>query len=292
MRALRLLVPFAFVACAPPASAPPASAPPVSAPAASAPPVSAPLASAPPVSAPLAPSPPHHWTYDGDEGPLRWGSLAPEFAACASGAHQSPIELSTTAAADPALALATPHPTPVPLRVVHNGHTIQVDAGASSSVTFGGTRYDLVQFHFHSPAEHTLDGARFDAEMHLVHRSAEGKLLVIGVLLKKGTENAALKPLWEAMPGAPTKAPVVIAGQTVDVAALLPKSGRYAHYEGSLTAPPCSEGVTWLVALPDGGPATELSEAQIARLRAAIGVATNRPAQPANGRAVHVVVAH
>lgn len=191
----------------------------------------------------------------------------------------------------PTATLESLHEAPVPLRVVHDGHSIQVDDTVPSSVIHDGVTYDLTQFHFHSPSEHTIGGVSFDAEVHLVHKSKDGKLLVLAVLLKRGARNSVLKALWDTMPTAPTKEPIVVAGQTVDVQALLPRSGRYAHYDGSLTVPPCTENVQWFVALPESTSATELSAAQIAKLRSALGPRSNRPLQPANGRTPTLVTA-
>jgi carbonic anhydrase len=235
-------------------------------------------------------SAPHQFSYEGDEGPARWGDLSPEFAACKTGTQQSPIDIPAAAPADGSAALEV-HPAPQPLHVRNTGHTVQVDATSPSTVTLAGTRYDLVQLHFHSPAEHTLNGARFDAEMHLVHKSAEGKLLVLAVLLKRGMENPALEPLWKVMPDTSSRDPIVIADESLDPSALLPRSGRYVRYDGSLTAPPCTEGVTWLVALPEGTWSTEISDAQIDRFRARMHGATSRPLQPAGARAPRLVVA-
>ncbi len=163
---------------------------------------------------------------------------------------------------------------------------IQVNNVAASSLTVDGTKYDLAQFHFHSPSEHTIAGKSYDAEMHLVHKSADGKLLVVGLLFSKGKENATLKPVFDAMPAEPSKEDKVVSGVSVDIAALLPGEPRFAHYEGSLTVPPCGEGVSWFVVEPEKTGGLELSDDQIARFRAVTHGPTNRPSQPLNGRVV------
>jgi carbonic anhydrase len=160
---------------------------------------------------------------------------------------------------------------------------VQVDDSAPSSLVLDGVTYSLAQFHFHTPAEHTLDGRTFDAELHLVHRSPAGKVAVIALLLRSGAENPALRALFDALPMDPSP-PRAVPGKTVDISALVPVAPRFLSYDGSLTAPPCTEGVHWLVVVPD--PPLDLPEADLAKLRAAIRAPTNRPLQPRNGRVV------
>ena len=190
-----------------------------------------------------------HWAYEttGEtEGPEAWGTL-PGAAACAAGKSQSPVALeskSATARDLPNLAFAY---GAVPLRATNNGHTVQFDAAGAGTVTADGVAYKLAQFHFHAPSEHTLDGRRYPMEMHLVHLDAAGKAaLVVGVFLEKGAENAALAPAFRALPRASgeTLAP---AGERIDPSRLLPKDRTYLTYSGSLTTPPCTEGLKWYV---------------------------------------------
>ena len=133
----------------------------------------------------------------------------------------------------------------MPLRIVNNGHTIQVNADPGSSCTIGGKRYELLQFHFHHPSEHLISGKPFDLECHFVHKSSTDDLAVVGVFVKPGAKNAVLQTIFDAMPM--TAGPEMNAGGLVDPTALLPKSGGYVRYMGSLTTPPCSEGLTWTV---------------------------------------------
>jgi len=174
----------------------------------------------------------------------------------------------------------------VPLSIVNNGHTVEVDDEAPSSLVLDGVTYSLKQFHFHTPSEHTLEGRAFDAEMHLVHRAPDGKLAVIALLFQTGAENATLRPVFDSIPmeaGAHIAAP----GKTIDLAALLSHGARFLSYEGSLTTPPCTEGVRWLVLLPDSAP-LQLAERDLAKLRAAVHAPSNRPPQPLNGRIVEL----
>ena len=212
--------------------------------------------------------------------------MDPSFGLCGHGAKQAPVDLPAHATA--ARAPARPQWAPVPLHVVNNGHAIQVDDTAPSSLTVDGTTYTLAQFHFHSPAEHTIAGRAYDAEMHLVHKSNDGRFLVVAVLFTSGVENAILKPIWDAMPSQAGGPPVTVPNVAIDVASLLPSAPRYLRYEGSLTVPPCTEGVTWLVVEPDSRPS--LSTDQIARLRAATHSATNRPVQLLGERVVTELV--
>jgi carbonic anhydrase len=171
----------------------------------------------------------------------------------------------------------------MPLRLTNTGHSIQVDDTAPSSFVVDGVTYRLAQFHFHSPAEHTVGGRAFDVEMHLVHKSDTGKELIMALLFEKGAENAILAPVWRAMPEreGPT---VTVPGVTVDISALLPSAPRYLRYDGSLTTPPCTEGVTWLVVEPTAG--TQMSADQIRKLRDATMPDTHRPLQQLGPREV------
>lgn len=184
-----------------------------------------------------------HWSYDGATGPEHWGELSPEFKVCQLGLEQTPIDLTSSLKGE-AGAIGFDYRI-LPVRIVNNGHTIQVNAEPGSSCTIGTTRFDLLQFHFHHPSEHLLDGRAFDMEVHFVHKSTEGALAVAGVFIREGLHNPVLEPIFAQMPtseGAEVSAP----GQ-VDPAAFFPASRSYFRYAGSLTTPPCSEGLTWTV---------------------------------------------
>jgi carbonic anhydrase len=232
--------------------------------------------------APAAPGHHAHWSYTGDE-PLHWGDLDPAYIACKTGADQSPMELPLLPSRHEA---APPRPTwaPVPLRLTNNGHTVQVDDTAPSSVVVDGTIYKLVQFHFHSPSDHVIDGHHFAVEMHLVHKSDDGKLLAMAIFFESGAENATLAPVWNAIPSSTDGPPVVVPGVTIDIQALLPNAPRYLRYNGSLTVPPCTEGVTWLVVVPDSS--SQMSPAQIKLFQDRTQSSTSRPLQPVHGREV------
>jgi carbonic anhydrase len=228
------------------------------------------------------------WHYEGDEGPAHWGAISAKFAACLSGREQSPIDIVAPIRRATPNALAVDF-APASLRIVHhehvadainNGHTVQVNYSEGDTLTVGGHAYQLVQYHFHAPSEHTVNGKQFPMEMHLVHTDAEGQLAVIGVLIAQGAANAAFEPIWSNLPE--TKGVEHhLEHVKVDVDALLPKVLTTYRYEGSLTTPPCSEGVKWFVMTTP----IALSTAQISAFTALFH-GNNRPVQRLNGRPV------
>jgi carbonic anhydrase len=185
----------------------------------------------------------HHWTYEGATGPDHWAELSSEFKTCQIGQKQTPINLTGAARGNEAAPKFDYHAFPI--KILNNGHTIQVNAAPGSSITIGETKYELAQFHFHHPSEHLLDGKAFEIELHLVHKSAAGGLAVVGVFLKQGKENAALKAVFDQMPA--KEAPAAEVKGSVDPAQLLPAARGFYRYAGSLTTPPCSEGIVWTV---------------------------------------------
>ena len=216
-----------------------------------------------------------HWGYEGAQAPEHWGSLDPGFAVCSDGREQSPIDL--TGAERAALSEIVFEYAPSPISILNTGHSIRVDYQAGSGIVLDGTRYGLVQFHFHHRSEHTVDGADFPLELHLVHAHADGAHAVVGVFLAEGEANKALAPVWR---GLPTEAgPAAVIEGTVDANALLPERRTTWRYRGSLTTPPCSEGVSWLMMTEPVTASREQIEAF-----AALFLVNNRPVQPLNGR--------
>jgi carbonic anhydrase len=228
------------------------------------------------------------WHYEGDEGPAHWGTISEKFAACASGRAQSPIDIAAPAPRETSEAIGLTL-APASLRIVHhehvadainNGHTVQVNYGEGDTLTVGGEAYQLVQYHFHAPSEHTVNHQHFPMEMHLVHRNARGELAVIGVLIKEGAHNAAFDPIWKNLPvtkGVERHLEHVV----VDVDALLPTRRTTYRYDGSLTTPPCSESVKWFVMTTP----IALSHEQIGAFTA-LFQGNSRPVQSLNGRVV------
>ena len=215
-----------------------------------------------------------HWGYTGGITPPKWGEVSPT---CATGTHQSPIALSTkqvkTQTPAQPLDFAWTKSTG---ELIDTGHSDQVNLPPGNAITYGGTRYELLQFHFHTPSEHTLDGKAAPMEAHFVHRSADGKLAVVGVLLKSGTAASAFAPVLTALPPAGEKKAV-----EVDLPAMLPKDHRHFAYSGSLTTPPCSEDVQWIVLRAE----EPVSKAEIDGFKGKYPK-NARPVQPLKGRAV------
>ena len=184
-----------------------------------------------------------HWSYGGAGGPEQWGMMKPEFSACGSGARQSPIDIRSGVKVD--LEPIQFDYRPSGFRVVDNGHTIQVNLGGGNSIEVQGRRYDLIQFHFHRPSEERIDGRQFDMVAHLVHKDPEGRLAVVAVMLDRGSMHPLVQTVWNNLPL--EKGDEVAAKTALDMGHLLPADRRYFTYMGSLTTPPCSEGVLWLV---------------------------------------------
>ncbi len=217
-----------------------------------------------------------HWSYEGDGGPRHWGTISKMFTMCAQGKEQSPIDI-TGASDSPNLPSLEFNYKTTPLKIKNNGHTVQLDYQEGSHLKIGDQTYQLLQFHFHSPSEHTLNGKSFDMELHLVHRNKLGQLAVVGVFMNKGAENPFINSLWKYLPK--TKDKVNEAKDLVNILNALPKKKSYYSYSGSLTTPPCSEGVKWMVLETP----MEVSESQIAAFRAVFS-GTARPVQPLNKR--------
>jgi carbonic anhydrase len=219
-----------------------------------------------------------HWAYEGENAAFRWGDMKSEYATCKSGLRQSPIDIR-----DPVVAEMSPvvfHYEESPLKVLNNGHTIQVELAPGSFILHSGARFELLQLHFHTPAEERINGRSFDMVAHLVHKSAQGKLAVVAVLLNAGQANTAIEAIWNTMPG--------VAGRTrerpevqFNPMSLLPADRSYYAFEGSLTTPPCTEGVQWLVLKTP----VEMAREQVLHF-AALYPMNARPLQPANDRVV------
>lgn len=220
-----------------------------------------------------------HWGYEGEHGPGHWGEMSAEYAACSKGKSQSPIDI-TRPEKNGHETIAFDY-KPSKLNILNNGHTIQVNYDKGSSITINGVPYQLVQFHFHDPSEHTVGGKSYPVELHLVHKNDRGELAVVGVLIEKGEENGALKAVWANLPSKADEKKEL--NETVNAGELLPRERHFYRYSGSLTTPPCSESVKWLVI----DSPIQMSEAQINRFKEIIKD-NNRPVQPLNGRKVVV----
>jgi carbonic anhydrase len=231
------------------------------------------------------------WDYEGAKGAERWSELDPDYAVCNAGKEQSPIDIQHTEKADlPALRFESKSG---PLKyLVNNGHTIRVNyhdaAGTGDLLLVGDKTYQLTQFHFHHPSEEYIRGKPYDMVAHLMYQSSDGKVAGVAVLLRAGKANATIRKIWEHMPK--TESPVLadfshqeeeFAGVEINPAGLLPDNFAYYTYMGSVTAPPCTEGVEWFVLKTP----VEISAAQINSF-ARLYPHDVRPIQPLNGRVV------
>ena len=229
-----------------------------------------------------------HWSYEPGTGPADWGAMDPAWSLCAEGRAQSPIDLTNATPTElPSVELRLPSGQDVEvlnqegvIDALDNGHTIQINAKTGEKMTVGDKVYALLQFHLHAPSEHTVDGKHFPMEMHFVHQAEDGALAVIGVFIEEGAENRALAPLWKQLAEAPgTEATVELPVKFGDRIFTTGGQSGVFHYEGSLTAPPCTEGVKWFLRRTP----TQLSRAQIAAFTAVYDH-NNRPVQALNDR--------
>ena len=186
----------------------------------------------------------HAWDYGDKRGPSHWGDLQPEFVSCKTGHRQSPIDIR-----NPQQAVLPPlqfNYYPSPLNIVDNGHTIMVTYAPGSFVSVGKKKYALKQFHFHRPSEEKIHGKGYAMVVHLVHADEEGKLAVVAVLLRRGADNPLVHELWSDFPKEKEKEEF-FKDVRIDASAILPADRGYYTFSGSLTTPPCTEGVTWFV---------------------------------------------
>ncbi|NKB55540.1 MAG: carbonic anhydrase [Alphaproteobacteria bacterium] len=218
------------------------------------------------------------WSYSGDAGPEHWGSLHASYTACSAGKNQSPINL--TRFVDSALKPIGFSYKSGGREILNNGHTIQVNYAPGSKIRVDGKSFELKQFHFHAPSENTIEGHSYPLEGHFVHADAKGNLAVVAVMYKVESPLAELDKAWRHMPGrAGEKKTLPI---PVHADALMPKRRGYYRFNGSLTTPPCTEGVRWLVL----NTYKEISAAQVKAFTKVMHHPNNRPLQPLNARTV------
>jgi len=220
----------------------------------------------------------HHWSYSGEGAPQNWGELDKEFATCSRGKAQSPVDVTGTLKSNlRPLAFDYRGGT---AEILNNGHTVQVNYRPGSTLTAGDRRFELKQFHFHAPSENTFNGRHFPLEGHLVHADKDGKLAVVAVMFSEGAANPLLAALWKTMPT--KEGDKKMPAEQRNALEMLPAERDYYQFTGSLTTPPCSEGVLWLVIKK---PVTA-SKAQLEAFSKTMGFANNRPVQPLNARQV------
>jgi carbonic anhydrase len=219
-----------------------------------------------------------HWGYSGSEGPEHWGQIDTKFAICSSGKNQSPINLA---------GVIESNLSPMAINyqiggneILNNGHTIQINYKPGSSINVDGRTFELKQFHFHSPSENTIEGQSFPLEAHFVHSDTTGNLAVIAVMFEEGDKNTELEKAWRVMPeNVEEKSPLP---ESIDANLILPHDQDYYRFNGSLTTPPCSEGVWWLVMKSSN----IVSKEQIEKFTHTMHHPNNRPIQPINARII------
>ena len=227
----------------------------------------------------VPPPPAHgtHWSYEGETGPANWASINVDWAKCGTGNRQSPIDIRDGMKVD--LEQIVFDYNPVSFSVIDNGHTIQVNLNGGNYITVQGRTYELLQFHFHRPSEERINGKGFEMVVHLVHKDAEGKLAVVAVLLERGKAHSLIQTVWNNLPL--EKNDTITPSVVLDMKELLPKHREYFTYMGSLTTPPCSEGVLWLVMKEP----MQASPAQMA-LFSRLYPLNARPVQSSSGRVI------
>jgi len=219
-----------------------------------------------------------HWGYFGEEGPDHWGTLCPEFIDCSRGKNQAPIDLTGFIDADL---------PPLDIRyrsggneVINKGHSVQVNVQPGSRISLEGHTFELKQYHFHFPSENRINGRSYPMEAQLVHADKKGNLAIIAVMFVEGKANPSLAMVWMQIPGKAGEKNRLLS--PVSAADILPAGRAYYRFNGSLTTPPCTEGVWWIVMKE---PVT-VSEDQIERFARVMGYPNNRPVQPVNARPV------
>ena len=218
-----------------------------------------------------------HWGYQGEAGPAAWGGLKSEYTLCKSGERQSPIDIRGGLAVN--LDPVRFDYQASKFSVLDNGHTVQVKINPGNSITIGARRFELQQFHFHRPSEERIDGRQFEMSLHLVHKDEQGRLAVVALLFDEGPPNPVVQNVWNNLPlerGEP-----MLAREPLELAALLPNDRRYYTYMGSLTTPPCSEGVQWVVMR-----APQAMTAEQIGIFSRIYPMNARPVQAASGRRI------
>lgn len=221
-----------------------------------------------------------HWSYEGETGPEHWGELDQANSACVNGSEQSPINIEfSQIKTDKKLENLQIQYEPTPFTLVNNGHTVQANpTSESNSILVEGYEYKLAQFHFHTPSEHRFNGQNYDMELHLVHKDANGKIAVLGVMIQEGKENQKLASIWDVLPKEETAEDISVK-ERVDLQGILPQDQTSFHYNGSLTTPPCTEEVKWVIFEQP----IEMSKKQIQAFRQ-IFPDNHRPVQPLNDR--------
>ena len=222
-----------------------------------------------------------HWAYEGEAGPAHWATICSDYSSC-SGHSQSPIDLTGGTLVKGLGELKTNYADSMSFSAINNGHTVQVNIAEEGKLTIGGRTYGIKQFHFHTTSEHTINGAKYPMEVHLVHADDSGHIAVIGLMFQEGAENPFLKSFINALPDEANED--TTANIKFSVANLFPKDKAYFRYEGSLTTPPCTEGVVWTVLKTP----VSASKEQLAKMASMMPKENARPVQPIGDRKIEM----
>jgi carbonic anhydrase len=227
---------------------------------------------------PLPVSASEHWGYEGEFSPENWHKADPSFFMCEKGKNQTPINIVPQYTTNlPALEIAYPVKAEA---FLNNGHTLQAQFPAGNSIRVGDETFSLVQLHFHAPSENHLNGKSFPLEAHFVHQDKNGNPVVMAVFFEEGKINEGLEALWRNMPRQVNTSVSLSPG--FDANGILPSDKSYIYFNGSLTTPPCSEGVRWYVLRTPG----RVAKSQTVAFTEILGRPNNRPLQPVNARPV------
>lgn len=221
-----------------------------------------------------------HWSYEGETGPENWGELDSKYAACVDGREQSPIDIIEKETTKVNKRNLTIHYKTADFSIINNGHSIQASGDNNTNyITLDKQKFELKQFHFHTPSEHQLNEKSYEMEVHFVHENNKGELAVIGLFIKEGNENKALKNLFSSLPK--EEGSKVEETMNIAINEIVPDNQQSFQYKGSLTTPPCSEGVNWIVMKE----AIEMSSQQINSFKTIFND-NHRPVQAVNNREV------
>ncbi len=223
----------------------------------------------------------HHWGYEGGTGPLHWGEIEQDHEKhlmCREGIHQSPINIQDVLGFEKKELRSNYYDTPI--QIINNTHSILLQYKLGSYIEWGSEVFELIQFHFHHPSEHQLKGKRYPMEIHFVHKAPDHEYVIIAVLVKLGKHNPHINKIWNNIPVEIDKKEVH-PNEKLSAKDFLPSSKVYFHYTGSLTTPPCTENVTWLV-LEDP---IEISKSQLKVFQKHINH-NARPAQKSHHRII------
>lgn len=218
------------------------------------------------------------WSYSGKNGPEHWGALSSEFATCASGKNQSPVDLTDMVEGE--LAALRVDYASAGEEVINDGHTVKIPYAGDNTLTLDERTFHLQQVHFHTPSEYTIEGHQYPMVAHLVHADSEGNLAVTAVMFEEGKSHPDLAKAWARLPQQSGERHTLPNGLSAE--ALLPEDQAYYRFNGSLTTPPCTEGVRWVIMKTP----VQVSEDQLAAMENAIGHTNNRPLQPVNARLI------